>query len=44
MTRQSKPVTAEASLGPERHPQLKITRITSHVLQYEMPEELGYSQ
>ena len=44
MTRQLKPVEAEANLGPARQPQVKITRIASHVLQYEMPEELGYSQ
>ena len=46
MTRQMnvKAATAETSLGPARHPQMKITRIASHVLQCEMPEELGYSQ
>ena len=44
MTRQLKAATAEAGLGPARHPQMKITRIASHVLQYDMPEELGYSQ
>ena len=44
MTRQLKAATAEAGPGPARHPQMKITRIVSHVLQYDMPEELGYSQ
>ena len=44
MTRQLKAATAEAGLGPAQHPQMKITRIASHVLQYDMPEELGYSQ
>ena len=44
MTRQLKATTAEAGPGPARHPQMKITRIVSHVLQYDMPEELGYSQ
>ena len=44
MTRQLKAATAEAGLGPAQHPQMKITRIVSHVLQYDMPEELGYSQ
>ena len=38
MTRQLKAATAEAGLGPARHPQMKITRIVSHVLQYDMPE------
>ena len=44
MTRQLKAATAEAGLGPAQHPRMKITRIVSHVLQYDMPEELGYSQ
>ena len=44
MTRQLKAATVEAGLGPAQHPQMKITRIVSHVLQYDMPEELGYSQ
>ena len=44
MTRQLKPVTAETSRDAAAYPRMKITRIASHVLQYEMAEELGYSQ
>ena len=44
MTRQLKPVTAETSPDPAGRPRMRITRIASHVLQYEMAEELGYSQ
>ena len=35
---------AEDSLVPAERSRIKITRIASHVLQCDMPEELGYSQ
>jgi len=44
MTRQPKAAAAEATLEPAERSRMKIARITSHVLQYDMPEELGYSQ
>ena len=44
MTPQPRPATNEASPGPAAHPRMRITRIASHVLQYDMPEAMGYSQ
>ena len=44
MTRQLNPAAIAASLDAAAYPRLKITRIASQVLQYEMAEELGYSQ
>ena len=44
MTSQQNAAAAEGSLKPAERSRMKIARIASHVLQYEMPEELGYSQ
>ena len=44
MTRPPEAAPAEARLEPAGRSRLKIARIASHVLQCEMPEELGYSQ
>ena len=44
MTRPLKTAAAETGLESAERSRVKITRIASHVLQYEMPEEPGYSQ
>lgn len=44
MTSQPRAAETEASPEPAEPSRMTITGIASHVLQYDMPEELGYSQ
>ena len=44
MTSQPNAAETEASPEPAERSRMTITGIASHVLQYDMPEELGYSQ